>query len=60
MAINPNTPLPLISFERIMQEELPAVEWIVDGLIARGDRVIVHGEFRSMKSWLLLFKAVGS
>src|SRR5262245_58098274 len=54
MAIDPGKPLPLISFERIMAEELPPIDWIVDGLIAQGDRVIVYGEFRSMKSWLLL------
>jgi hypothetical protein len=37
MAINSNTALPLISFQRIMTEELPAVDWIVDRLIAQGD-----------------------
>jgi hypothetical protein len=37
MAINPNTALPLISFQRIMTAELPAVDWIVDRLIAQGD-----------------------
>lgn len=54
MAIDPGRPLPLISFERIMSEELPPIEWIVDGLIAQGDRVIAYGPFASMKSWLLL------
>jgi hypothetical protein len=54
MAINPHGPLPLISFDTIMREPLPQVDWLVGSLVAQGDRVIVYGEFRSMKSWLLL------
>src|SRR5262249_15380440 len=45
-------------FARIMTEELPPIDWIVDRLIAQGDRVIVYGEFGSMKSWLLLHLAI--
>lgn len=47
-------PLPLISFETIMREALPPIDWLVEALIARGDRVILYGEFGSLKSWLLL------
>jgi RecA-family ATPase len=52
--IDSNAALPLISFERVMADDLPPVAWLVDPLIAEGDRVIVYGEFGSMKSWLLL------
>jgi len=48
------TPLPLTSFKTIMQEELPAVNWIVEHILAKGDRMVLFGEFGSMKSWLLL------
>ncbi len=48
------TPLPLLSYQDIMTQPLPAVEWVVEPLIACGDRVIVFGEFGSYKSWLLL------
>ena len=47
-------PLPLISFEAIITEPRPPVDWEVEPLIATGDRVVLYGEFGSMKSWLLL------
>ncbi len=51
---SPLGPLPLLPFQRIMQEPLQPVEWDVEPIMARGDRVIVYGEFGSLKSWLLL------
>jgi AAA domain-containing protein len=51
--VDPAKALPLISFETIMQEPLPPVEWLVEGLIADGDRVMLYGEFGSFKSWVL-------
>jgi AAA domain len=45
--------LPLISFETIMAGEVPPVEWLVEPLIANGDRVMIYGEFGSFKSWVL-------
>ena len=45
--------LPLVSFEAIMGEPLPPIEWLVEGLIADGDRVVLYGEFGSFKSWVL-------
>ncbi len=47
-------PLPLISFEKIMQEPLPPVDWVIEPLISQGSRVMVYGEFGSLKTWLLL------
>ncbi len=52
--LSPYSPLPLISFDDVMNTPLPLVEWDVEPLIARGERVIFYGEFGSMKSWLLL------
>ncbi len=54
MAIDPNKPLDLISYAEIMEEDLPPVAWLVDGLIAQGDCCIVYGEYGCMKSWVLL------
>lgn len=44
----------LVSFDTIMQEPLPPIEWLVDRLIPTQSRTIVFGEYRSMKSWTLL------
>ena len=45
--------LPLVSFEAIMREPLQPIEWLVEGLIGDGDRVVLYGEFGSFKSWVL-------
>ncbi|UVT21131.1 MAG: AAA family ATPase [Nitrospira sp.] len=47
-------PLPLVLFAKIMESELAPVEWVIEPVIAKGDRVIIYGEYGSMKSWLLL------
>jgi len=44
----------LITYRTIMQESLPPIDWLVEGMIASDDRVIVYGESGSYKSWLLL------
>jgi AAA domain len=46
--------LPLIGLERIMDEELPAPDWLVEPLISNGSRVVVYGAWGSYKSWGLL------
>jgi RecA-family ATPase len=51
--VEPSKPLPLVSFETIIEEALPPVEWLVEGLVADGDRVMLYGEFGSFKSWVL-------
>lgn len=48
----------LITYRTIMQENLPPIDWLVEGMIASGDRVIVYGEPGSYKSWLLLHLAL--
>jgi len=50
--------VPLISYQTIMGEPLPEVEWTVEPLIATGSRVVLYGEFGSMKSWVLLHLAL--
>ena len=54
MSSSTATPLQLIKYGTIMQEVLPPIDWLVEGIIASGDRVIVYGEPGSYKSWLLL------
>src|SRR5262245_36226998 len=45
--------LPLVSFEVLMAAPHEPVPWLLDPLIAVGDRVIVYGEWGSYKSWML-------
>lgn len=47
-------PLPLLSFHDIIKDTLPPVDWLIEPIIANGDRVVVYGQFGSLKSWLLL------
>ena len=44
----------LVSFDSIMREPLPPIDWLVESVIPNGTRTIVYGEFGSMKSWTLL------
>jgi hypothetical protein len=45
-------------FSRIIPHPTPRVQWLLgddtDGLIAKGSRVVLYGEFGSWKSWLAL------
>jgi len=42
----------------VLTDPLPVVEWVVEGWIGRGSRVVLYGEFGSMKSWLLIHLAL--
>lgn len=44
----------LLSFDKIIKDPLPPIEWVVESLIPHHNRVVVFGEFGSKKSWLLL------
>src|SRR5687767_2559872 len=44
----------LVSLQEIVTNELPQVDWSVEGLIVNGDRMLLYGEPGSFKSWLLL------
>ncbi len=48
----PSGPLPLVSLNDLLDEEA-TLEWDVEGLILRGERVLLCGEPGTMKSWLL-------
>lgn len=50
----PNLAGRLVSFDSIMREPLPPIEWLVESLIPAETRTVVFGEFASMKSWVLL------
>jgi hypothetical protein len=47
-------PLRLLSTDHIMRTPMPPVEWIVEPVIAAGERVLLYGEFGALKSWVLL------
>src|SRR5215510_8411177 len=44
----------LRTYEQILHEPLPPPNWLIEPLIAQGDRVVIYGEFGVRKSWLLL------
>lgn len=44
----------LVSCQEILTQPLPSIDWLAQGLIVNGDRVLVYGEPGAMKSWLLL------
>ena len=41
-----------------MQDPLPEIPWIVEPLLAQGERGLVYGEWGSYKSWLLMDLAI--
>ncbi|MBH0178419.1 MAG: AAA family ATPase [Nitrospira sp.] len=45
---------PIVSCQEILTQLLPPIDWLAQGLIVNGDRVLVYGEPGAMKSWLLL------
>lgn len=49
---------PLLYYRELVEQDLPPLTWDVAPLIARGDRVIVFGEFASFKSWIMLHLAL--
>lgn len=48
----------LIPYKEILDSPLLPLTWDVAPLISRGDRVVVFGEFASMKSWIMLHLAL--
>lgn len=48
------TPLPIQTLQDIVHKPLPPVEWLVKPVIAKGERVLVYGEYGSFKSFTLL------
>src|SRR5262245_38420959 len=50
--------LRLISFREIMTAPLLPINWLIEALIAVGDRIVVYGEFGALKSWVLLHLAL--
>lgn len=48
----------LIPYKEVLDSPLLPLTWDVEPLISRGDRVVVFGEFASMKSWIMLHLAL--
>jgi hypothetical protein len=44
----------LVDVQTIIESDLPPIDWLVEGLLAQGDRVLFYGEPGSLKSWLML------
>ncbi len=44
----------LIDFENILRSPLPAIPWLVHGLLAQADRMVLFAEWGAMKTWTLL------
>ena len=51
-------PRPLITYQEVRDSPLLPLTWDVEPLVSRGDRVVVFGEFASMKSWIFLHLAL--
>jgi AAA domain-containing protein len=49
----PEARLNLISFQAIVTESIPPVDWDIEPLIPQGGRVVVAGMYGSLKSWVL-------
>ena len=47
-------PLRLLFLEHVLRTSLPPVAWVVEHVVAEGERVLFFGEPATMKSWLLL------
>jgi len=44
----------IITFDEVMREPLPPIDWLVEGVLANGDRAVVYAEYGAMKTWSLL------
>ena len=51
-------PLRILSAAHIMNTPLPPVEWVVQPFAAAKERVLLYGEYGSLKSWVLLHLGV--
>ena len=47
-------PAPIISLDTVMRTPLPPIDWLVEGVLANGDRAVVYAEYGAFKSWSLL------
>src|SRR5207247_8216007 len=45
---------PIITLDAVMREPLPPIDWLVEGILANGDRAVVYAEYGAMKTWSLL------
>ena len=45
---------PIITFDAVMREPLPPIDWLVEGVLANGDRAVFFAEFGAFKTWSLL------
>lgn len=51
-------PPQLITHRRIIDEPIQEVDWLIEPLIAKGDRVLLYGAWGSFKTWALMHLAL--
>jgi len=44
----------IITLDTVMRTPLPPIDWLVEGVLANGDRAVVYAEYGAFKSWSLL------
>lgn len=44
----------ILTYDEIVSQELPPVDWLIHGLVAVNDRCVIYGEWSSFKSWVAL------
>jgi hypothetical protein len=44
----------IITLDGVMRTSLPPIDWLVEGVLANGDRAVVYAEYGAFKSWSLL------
>jgi hypothetical protein len=44
----------IITFDEVMREPLPSIDWLVEGILANGDRAVFYAEFGAFKTWSLI------
>lgn len=46
--------MPTLSYEDLLEISEQEAEWMVDGLIAPGDKVLISGPMKAYKTWIML------
>jgi hypothetical protein len=53
-----SNPPELINHRRIIDEPIKKVDWLIEPLIAKGDKVLIYGAWGSFKTWALMHLAL--
>jgi hypothetical protein len=50
----PRARSPVIALDSVMRTALPPIDWLVEGVLANGDRAVFYAEYGAFKTWSLL------